>query len=403
MNSSRVVRTCVSSRCRACCTMTSADSAAVPRLSPSWSRLTFQTPLPPLPRSALTTRVPDAASRAGNSCLRSRRVGYRCVSEPQERCRVVTSTSLVPILSMTRGSADTHTPVPAILASTESSADRGPRPVSGSAQTSTPSVPSTWPTRASGSSSSNTTTTASAAASARASTTGCRRPAVRAGSSLRTTIASLGSLRTGRGVSSGSAMVLMLDRPRPGVEGPVGSSAVVDVEAEPVEPGLCRVPEVLLAEDVLDARQQRVVVVRGAAQAAGPDVGRQGQGADPAAAQPGDAGQGRVGTRALAAAGAGVALRPVGLVEGDEQQAVLGEGGRRQDRRDGRLEPGVRGREAARLAVHAGRVVAVVAQVGGDVRQVARRGARREVGTQLAAVHHVGGAVRRVVDDGVEV
>lgn len=49
------------------------------------------------------------------------------------------------------------------------------------------------------------------------------------------------------------------------MESPPKWSAVVHVEPEPVESGLGGVTKVLLPEQVLDAREQRVVVVRGAA------------------------------------------------------------------------------------------------------------------------------------------
>ena len=92
----------------------------------------------------------------------------------------------------------------------------------------------------------------------------------------------------------------------------------------------------------------------------------------------------------------------LGLVEGDDEQDVLLEGGRRGDLRHPRLQELVGRDQPAGLAVHARRVVAVVAEVGGDEDVVRRGRDRLQILRERVEVDDVGLAARRV-DDRVEV
>src|SRR5690348_6846797 len=112
------------------------------------------------------------------------------------------------------------------------------------------------------------------------------------------------------------------------------------------------------AEDVLDAFQQAIVVDRYVDHRLGLDEGREQDRADAPAARAGIAWLVDVRTRRLVAAGAGIARR---FVEGDDQEAVLLERGRRQDARDPGLDPRVGGDEAAGATILTRSIVAIVA------------------------------------------
>ena len=138
------------------------------------------------------------------------------------------------------------------------------------------------------------------------------------------------------------------------------------------------------------------------------DAGREQDGADAAAAR---ARRRAAGVRACSGPAARCSRRssrpspPValGLVEGDDQQAVSLVGGRVQDLRTRSAQELVRRDEAAGLAVDARRVVAVVAEVRGDEGVVGRRLLRPQVGGSAARGRRRCAAQVGAVDDRVEV
>jgi len=145
------------------------------------------------------------------------------------------------------------------------------------------------------------------------------------------------------------------------------------------------------------------------------------EGGDRGVEQRGEAGVGAVGAGLLVVAGHGVGS--AALVEGehDEGRAVLVGGGVEDQRHPG-LQPVIRadqaaGRGAGVVDTSAGGVVPVVAQVGGDERELGRRLGVRQVLGEMPGIgdaaarlrgrgaegHHVLVANRGIVDDRVEV
>ena len=134
---------------------------------------------------------------------------------------------------------------------------------------------------------------------------------------------------------------------------------VVHVESEAVQARGPGVAEVRQPEGVFYAGEQAVVVVRGGGPGAALGERRENQRADPAAAQPGNARQRRIRPGTLTAARAGIGLRAVRFVEGDDQDAVLLERRGGRDGRDPLLEPLVGAFEAAIASLKSGQPVAV--------------------------------------------
>src|SRR4051812_40135862 len=132
---------------------------------------------------------------------------------------------------------------------------------------------------------------------------------------------------------------------------------------------LPRIAEAGQSEVVLDPAQQAVVVVGVLGDRARGYAGRERHRADLASPGPRDRATrvDRVVAGLLVAAGAGVraafARVTLGLVEGDQQQAVVLEGRGARDPWDPLLEEGIRLDHSAGLPVGAGLVVPVVAEI----------------------------------------
>src|SRR5437764_12283286 len=133
------------------------------------------------------------------------------------------------------------------------------------------------------------------------------------------------------------------------------------------------------AEYVLDAPQQRVVVVRLIGDGPGLDAGRDQYRSRVAAAGTLDPGLWAVGPGNLVTARARIAAGS--LVEDDRQQpVVVAERGRARDLRHPLLQELVDpGKAAGAFRVRARRVVAVAAEVGGDEHVVGRAGGARQI------------------------
>src|SRR5581483_5458323 len=177
-----------------------------------------------------------------------------------------------------------------------------------------------------------------------------------------------------------------------------------DICAEHRKTRRARIAELMLAEflkleNVEHAGEQRVVVVLRVVETTRRDEPRDRHGADIAATRAITARQRLVRAGLLAAAG-DRAIRALGLIGNNDQETILLERGRAQDERNPFLEPPIRLHQSAGLARHAGRIVAVIADVRRDERVVRRRRDRLEIVLERRQRYHVvaGGAV----DDRVE-
>ena len=203
-----------------------------------------------------------------------------------------------------------------------------------------------------------------------------------------------------------------------------GFDVRVHATEESLQTGLCRVAEIVLGlVDVLERLEEGVVVVGNLRHGSGLEERREQDGAGAVAAVVAvDEGKTSAalglrkgcGVRAwllVAAEQAGEGDRHAGLahaggepalVEVDDEQAIFFVGGGTGDDGHPLLEERVGGDEAAGLAIDAGRVVAVVAEVGGDEDEVRRGVLGLQVLGELVEIDYVLLAVGGV-DDGMEV
>src|SRR5579863_152317 len=153
------------------------------------------------------------------------------------------------------------------------------------------------------------------------------------------------------------------------------------VRSEAREPRLSGEAKQRKVKDLLDALEHRVVIVPCLRDRPRFDEPREQHRADRAAARAIAAGKRSIGAGHLVAAG-GRPARAFGLIGRDEQHSILLERGRVEDERDPFPQKQVCGHQAARLAGHARRVMAVVTYIGCDEHVAWRPVFRRQVGLE---------------------